>query len=404
MGVCATAWPCRDSIGLFTPLPWSECANRQAPFVQAPVTESTVDKKSLVEEVVDAVTRSTGDNGPAGSSVHALILRAKQEFDENTLASFARSLVGHLAEDSSNLPVLEALVIVGLAHPKAAATHRINLTQEGRRLAHLFEEAGQTERAQSLLEILAAQDPDDRSLDQELASMMRRTGNADLLVERYLSRASELVASARPLEAIPWLREALLIDRTRRDVARMIRDLRYQAEDRSKRTGRRIRRMIMLVIVLAAIGGLVMRELGIRSDYQQLSSGTPGDLSAMNARVSAIDAFQEKHRFWTGMFEASKERRELRVAIMRIEATAASTEREHKAQLSTQIAKAQAARLRGREYAGQGDFSKTLTELRSALEIAPADWEERGQVEADIQAILAWQAGETGTNNPDSDQ
>jgi tetratricopeptide (TPR) repeat protein len=368
------------------------------------VTESTVDKKSLVEEVVDAVTRGAGDQGSGGSSLQELILRAKQEFDENTLESFARALVGHLAHDSANLPVLEALVIVGLAHPKAAAKHRINLTQEGRRLAHLFEEAGQTQRAQSLLEILAAQAPDDRSLDQELASMMRRTGNADLLVERYLSRASELVASARPLEAIPWLREALLIDRTRRDVARMIRDLRYQAEGKSKRMGRRIRRAIMTLIVLGAIGGLVARELRIREDYKQLSSVAPGDLSAMNARVSAIDAFQGRHRFWTGMFDASKERRELRVEIMRIEATAASAERENKANLATRIAQAQAARLRGRQYAGQGDFSKALTELRSALEGAPASWEERARVEADIQAIIIHLAGESGTNNLGSHQ
>jgi hypothetical protein len=282
------------------------------------VTETAVENRTLVDEVVAALTAS-GDGVSASSSFHAAVQRAKREYDEHTLESFARSLVRALAETQS-LEMLEALVIVGLAHPRTFAQHRINLTQEGRRLAHLFEASGEKEKAQSLLEILAAQAPDDRTVDQDLASLMRRNGNAELLIERYLKRAQELISGPRPLEAIPWLQEVLLVDRTRRDVARMIRDLRFAQQERKQRVVRRLRAFAVFLLLVAVIGGVVLRELALAKAWDEIAPARDNDLTSLNARVLAIDAFQEDKRFWHGMFTASRERRDLRAEIMRIEA------------------------------------------------------------------------------------
>jgi tetratricopeptide (TPR) repeat protein len=352
------------------------------------VTETAVENRTLVDEVVAALTASD-DAVSASSSLHAAVQRAKREYDENTLESFTRSLVRGLAENQS-LPMLEALVIVGLAHPRAFSLHRINLIQEGRRLAHLLEANGAKEKAQSLLEILAAQAPDDRNVDQDLASLMRRSGNAELLIERYLKRAQDLVSGPRPLEAIPWLQEVLLVDRTRRDVARMIRDLRYAQQEKKKQVVRRLRVFGVVALIVAAVGSVVVREASLARAWSEIPPARANDLASLNARVLAIDAFQEGQRLWHGMFAASRERRDLRAEIMRIEAGRAAEERESKARRDQQIAQAEAERLNGRQYAEQSDFARALAAFRSALAVAPADWEGRARVEEDVRAISQW--------------
>jgi tetratricopeptide (TPR) repeat protein len=220
--------------------------------------------------------------------------------------------------------------------------------------------------------------------------MMRRNGNAELLIERYLNRATELISGPRPLEAIPWLQEVLLVDRTRRDVARMIRDLRYAQQERKQRVGRRLRVLGMFVVLLAVIGGAVLREVSLAKSWREIPPARTSDLASLNARVIAIDTFQEDQRFWHGMFAASRERRDLRAEIMRIEAGRAAEERENKARRDQQIAQAEAERLDGRQYAEQRDFERALESFRSALAVAPADWEGRERVEEDVRAISKW--------------
>ena len=365
------------------------------------MTETAVENRTLVDEVVAALTAS-GAGVDGSSSLHAAVQRAKREYDENTLESFTRSLVRGLAAENQSLPMLEALVIVGLAHPRAFSQHRINLTQEGRRLAHLLEAEGQKEKAQSLLEILAVQDPQDRAVDQDLASMMRRNGNAELLIERYLKRATDLISGPRPLEAIAWLQEVLLVDRTRRDVARMIRDLRFQEQEKKQRIGRRLRVFGATLLLVVAVGGAILREVTLASAWRELPPAKPNDLVSLNARVLAIDAFQEDQRFWHGMFAASRERRDLRADIMKIEAGRAADERESKARRDQQIAQAESERLNGRQFAEQGDFKRALESFRAALAIAPADWEGRTRVEEDVRAIEHWLS--TAVQQQDSPQ
>jgi hypothetical protein len=219
---------------------------------------------------------------------------------------------------------------------------------------------------------------------------MRRNGNAELLIERYLKRAQELISSPRPLEAIPWLQEVLLVDRTRRDVARMIRDLRYAQQERKKQVARRLRVFGMIALLVTVVGSVAMREVSVARSWNEIPPARENDLASLNARVLAIDAFQEDQRFWHGMFAASRERRDLRAEIMRIEAGRAAEERENKARRDQQIAQAEAERLNGRQYAEQRDFERALESFRSALAVAPADWEDRERVEEDVRAITQW--------------
>ena len=94
--------------------------------------------------------------------------------------------------------------------------------QKHGQFATLLERHGDVDNAQTLLELLTARDPDDKELDHGLASLMQRTGNADRLIERYLSRSEDAAREGRRRDAITWLREVLSIDRSRRDVARML--------------------------------------------------------------------------------------------------------------------------------------------------------------------------------------
>jgi tetratricopeptide (TPR) repeat protein len=274
--------------------------------------------------------------------------------------------------------------------------NRIALGQEGRRLANRLEATGETMRAQDLLELLSQNDPRDRGVDKQLASIMRRTGNVDRLVERYLRRAEEAVADGRRRDAITWLREVLMLDRSRRDVARMIRDLQYEAREVKEGWSRRLR-MVGIVLISAAMGvGLVYRELHVQRAYQSLEPAVSGDLDSLRARIGALDSLISKNRLWLGVFEAGRERAAIRGEIDRIEAKQAEIARELADRRAEQAMVTDAARTRGILMLEEHDFEGAAAQFEAALETAPLDWEHRARLEADIAAIEEFLA------NPDS--
>ncbi len=90
------------------------------------------DEHLLVEDVVNALTG--GDLQRDEESVDDLRERmegAATEFDERTAFAFGRALLDSLCEDPGNLRQLEALLILGLAHPDVLERHRISLAVEG---------------------------------------------------------------------------------------------------------------------------------------------------------------------------------------------------------------------------------------------------------------------------------
>lgn len=356
------------------------------------------DGREFVEHVVEALTstvEATEDaHADGGTDLLAQMQRAAAEFDRRTAEAFGRALVESLCDDPSNVRMLEALIILGLAHPDVLRRHGVSLAQEGRRLAVLLEHAGEVERARTLLELLATRLPGDRGLEQDLASLMRRQGDTDELVERCLRRADEAVRAGKPAEAIPWLQEVLLHDRGRRDVARMIRDLRYQeVAERHRRQKRRKAALVGALISALATAGVV-REARIRDEMTALPVVRADDPASISARIDALDQLVAEHRLWLGLPSVSQERARLRIELDRLEAKAAERRRLAAEAARERAEQAEAARLQGRIACERGEFTAALECFRRALALGEPDWPRRARIEADIRAIEAWLAQE----------
>jgi tetratricopeptide (TPR) repeat protein len=285
---------------------------------------------------------------------------------------------------------LEALMILGLAHPKVFEAHRIPLGQEGRRLSHLLEQDGQAERAQALLETIIARQPGDRMMDHELASMMRRTGNANRLIDRYMRRAEESVAAGRTKEAISWLQEILLVDRTRRDVGRMIRDLRWGDQERRLKWKLRIRQAAVLIVLSAVVALAVQRERTMAERYAAVPEAVPQDLRSLRARLAALEQFAADSPFSIQLFEASRERALLKGEITQLEARSAQIQIARKSEREAQLAIAESARKQRRILTQQKPFVEAQEQFERALATGPGEWDQRQKIEDDVSAIREW--------------
>ena len=359
-------------------------------------SESSVDAQCIVEDVVSALTGGSGEQPPAPgvghSDLRTQLERAAAEFDKRTADAFGRALLDSLTEDPGNLRQLEALIILGLAHPDVLERHRISLAVEGRRLAVLLERAEEVERARSVLELLSGHMPGERTIDYELAGILRRSGNTDELVERYLRRAERAVAEGNVSEAIPWLQEVLLLDRTRRDVARMIRDLRYQAADRQTKRRQRNRLLAVVVLISAGATAIVGREARIHREYNELPAVVEGELTTLQQRRQGLERMIGDHRLWVGLLSATAERDELTQQIAECERESARRLRTQEAEALRRRELAEVARNRGLRHSELGEFLLALTEFERARELAGEDWESRAQVEADVAALRNWKA------------
>jgi Flp pilus assembly protein TadD len=348
------------------------------------LSSTITEDRLLVDDVVCALTNPPQD-GP--SDLRAQMRRAAEEFDRRTAEAFARALVDSLCDDPGDVRRLEALLILGLAHPAILKKYQVSLVAEGRRLCALLENQGDVERARSLLEVLATHMPDEKQLQQDLASFMRRAGDVDELVERCLERADEEVRKGRLMEAISWLQEVLLHDQSRRDVARMIRDLRYQEMENLARRRRRNRLTALLLSLVAVMGGFAWREHKMAGEYAALVASTPFDAASIEARIAGIDHLIANDRFWLGMFAVANERSELQRELDILEATTASAGR-HAAELQYQRqAKAESLRLSATSNVSAGDLQAALAEFEQALAISKPEWERRERIEANILAI-----------------
>ncbi len=354
------------------------------------MSDTTLDKKLIVEDVVNALTGET-PVGDSQADLRVQMERAAEEFDKRTASAFGKALLDSLTEDPGNLRQLEALLILGLAHPDVLRKNRISLAVEGRRLAILLERGGEVERARGVLELLASRLPEERTIDHELAGILRRSGNTDELVERYLARAQTCVAEGKNQEAIPWLQEILLLDRTRRDVARMIRDLRYQDAERQTRGRRRNRVLMIVLIISAAVTAVMARELDVRRKYSEIPSAASNDVPALEQRALAIAAFVGKHRVWSGMFDAVSERKELEERVADLQRDYKKDEHSRLMERQRLLEMASSARERGLLNVERQEFEEALANFRRSLSLSEPTWEHRERLEADIAALEAWQ-------------
>jgi tetratricopeptide (TPR) repeat protein len=345
-------------------------------------------ESSIVENVVAALT---GAHANPRVEFKLLVERAAKEIDLEEAKGHAAQVIAHLTEHCDDAAALEALIVLGLAHPGILEQHRVSMPQEGRRLAVLLEKAGEADRAQTVLELLASSHPGDRAIDHELNGVMRRSGNLARLVERHLSRAEQALREGRRSEAQRWLREVIALDPGRRDVARMIRDLRFEEQQRRQAFRRRLRTVALVGVLAAAAYGVIWREQYVDQQYAAIPAADGTDLPGMRERLAALDGVIESNPLWLGMWSAGRERSKLRTDIDRLEARRAEAERKVNEDRARQQSLAESERTRARMLAEQYQFSQALEHFRLALSSAPEDWQHRMEVQRDVDAILQWQ-------------
>jgi tetratricopeptide (TPR) repeat protein len=265
--------------------------------------------------------------------------------------------------------------------------NQISIAVEGRRLAILLERAGELDRARGVLELLAQHLPEERTIDHELAGILRRSGNTEELVERYLQRAELSVEQGNVSDAIPWLQEVLLLDRTRRDVARMIRDLRYQESERLVRNKRRNRMLGVLVLLSCAITAVAAREYNVSREFKTLPPSRPGDVASIQMRLAGLDDFITDKWVWMGLFDAVKQREKLRDEIVEIERKHKRTMEEEAETRQRLFEMVEAARMRGLRHVERDELEEGLADFKRALRMSTPEWEHRDRVVADIAAL-----------------
>jgi tetratricopeptide (TPR) repeat protein len=285
--------------------------------------------------------------------------------------------------------VLEALVIVALAHP--ALAHRLGLAtvNTARRLASSYERAGDVEAAKILLETLAKHFPGQDTIERDLSQLMRRSGMAKDLVERYFARAKTLIREGRNEEAAGWLREVLQLDKNRKDAARLLRDLRIKHARRFQPRARSWRGPFALLILGLGATFVVLRELRLRREFESLPGVVSGDDASLQRRLEELDRFLERNPLWHGTLGILQERSELRVQ------RALVAERERVAREAVELAErerlesAELARQRGLLLFQSEDVSGAIAAFREALEFGGADWPHRASVERDLADLVA---------------
>jgi tetratricopeptide (TPR) repeat protein len=346
------------------------------------------------EEIVAALTGPIEGQEEGEATIEEMVARVSSELDRRSAVECARVLGDCVFQDRPRTRDLEALVILGLAHPRVFRRFALSISSEGRRLALMLENDGRVQRARELLELLGKQLPEDRDVQQDLASLMRRTGGVDQFIDRCLQRAEREVMGGNYMDAISWLQEVLLHDQSRRDVARMIRDLRYEEMENRQRRRRRNRLVAFAVVLTALLGLLGVREFVIHRAWAKIPDAPYEDPGALRARMASIDALVDQHVFWLGFFAASDERRQLQKQLDGLQERAAERKREATRQLEQRVQLAETARTKGRLATERGDMREALQHFRTALELCTDDWEHRERVQADVEAIESWLEGQ----------
>lgn len=349
------------------------------------------EKNLFVDDVVTALTGPVDARGHATSALKDQMKRAADEFDQRTAEAFARALLESLCAEQIDLRRLEALLILGLAHPTILDRHRISLRTEGKRLATMLEHQGQVERARCLLETIYARvgTEDDLIVDTGVEETPAQRSKIEEQIDGLLRRADDCAARGKTADAIHWLQEVVLLDRNRRDVARMIRDLRWQDNERKARNVRRLKIAGLILVVGGFVAGITLRETQIAQEFQAIPTAA-GDLASLRERLASIDGLVESNHFWFGMSGALREQSRLRRDISTLEQKAAELAHEAAIARDQKVEQADSAMTRGMMLAQQGHFEQALSDLRQALALSDKNWSERAKVQANVEAIEAW--------------
>lgn len=357
------------------------------------MTPSTTKRNLIIEDVINALYADGMEGGPQGN-LRSQVRRVHVELGRRKASAFTKKLLNSLTENPDELVQLEALVMLGFAHPDVARKHHIALATEGRRLGVLLEKVGRTERAKEVFEMLCELAPTDRTLEIELAGVMRRSGGTDELIERYMERAQQHMAKGESKQALPWLQEVLSLDRSRKDVTSMIRDVRHDQHYRltSSRSNRRF--AVVFLLIVGAVSAVSFRERSLHNKFGAIPEAVDGDTLSMSARLASLQLFQEETPYWLGMTKVGEEIEELNAKSQATLFEAVEQEKERAALHAQQIAAAENFRLMGLQSSDRGEFSKAREHFENALQAAPKDWDRSDSVRRDVKAIRSMEAGQ----------
>lgn len=292
------------------------------------------------------------------------------------------------ARDSAEDPeVLEALVLLGLAQPKSVARLGLAMVNYGRRAAALYERQEREDRARGLLALLSASCGENRAVERDLAALLRRSGELDQLVRRYVARAQERIDAGEPAEAIPWLQEVLVADPARKDIARMIRDLRFEESERRAARQRRRRLTIAALCLSLGVSLFVLREQRLAQAYARLGTPAEAVLVDLESHLANLEAFMADHPLWHGTLRVLEERGRLRVRIDALRSREAAERERTRLTLERRDEQADAAQLAATRAAELGQWEVSLAHFRAALELASESWPERGWAERNVEAL-----------------
>lgn len=329
-------------------------------------------------------------------ALKALVENAATSIDGFTAQAWCLELLPYLTANPEDALALEALLVLGLAHTEVHARHRISMPQEGRRFAILLERAGDPQRAEDMLRLLLEMFPGNETLLGELEALERRDGSMGRRVERHLRSAEEALRGGRRDEALRWLREVLALEPRRRDVARMIRDLRFEEELSRENWRRRVRLAALACVGVVALAVFLGRERAIESERAALPVAQAGDLLSTRERLAGLEHLLEGNLFWLRMGGVSRECTLLRMEVERLELREVAQAARRTEARSRAALLADAERSQAFVAADRMDFDAALAHFRGALEVAPEHWEHREATQREVTLLEEWRTKRQG--------
>jgi len=341
--------------------------------------------------VRDAILAVHGSQEKRGEPREHLRLRLSEigHLDARTAAECAEVLSSVAGGEGADPEALEALLILGLAHPELAESNKVAAMPTGRRLATRLERAGEIDHAMAVLELLLQRFPGHETLERDMAQLMRRQGMVQDLVGRYFERAKKCIAEGRTSEAAGWLREVLQLDPGRKDAARLIRDLRFKKLKQNRKSSGGWKVLVGLLLVASGVSALVMRELRLTEEFHALSPANEGNTPSLQRRLADLESFVERYPVWHGALQVLSERSELRVRLAvladKVQAEESKLEDARRERLDT----AEQYRALGLQLAQSGDLAGAQRAFEEALSNGGDDWEPRQRVERDLEDLRA---------------
>jgi tetratricopeptide (TPR) repeat protein len=314
--------------------------------------------------------------------------REVRDMDSKTLRECLRVLIDTdgLGEDA-DVEVLCALMIIGIAKPEICEQEGFSGLALARRVASRLERQGQPDSALAIIEELRSMYPGHQALERDYDAVLGRLGMVLNLADRYFDRSQQLLAEGNIEEAIGWLREVLLLDSSRKDVARQIRDLRLKDARPKSKLNVRWGLLGMSICLPLALGGVVQREYRLSGQYSDLTAAVEGDLESSKARLSSMSEFVEAYPIWHGSISIERELSELRLEVDRLEILLDRKLRLEQQQAEEQLVLINALRHAARQKVSFGRFTEALSLFEEARRKAPADWVHLVRVDRHIKDL-----------------